>query len=58
MRPFDILNRFKGEIVTVELKNSKNIYKGKLTAFDIHTNLVIDSNFIRGANVALIYKEN
>jgi len=57
-QPFDILNQFKGETIIVELKNSKSIYKGNLIAFDIHTNLFIDSNFIHGTKVALIYPED
>ena len=57
-QPLDILNQFKGKTIIVELKNDEKIYKGNLIAFDIHTNLVIDSNFIHGVKVALIYKED
>ena len=57
-QPFDTLNQFKDKTIVVELKSDGIIYKGKLTAFDMHTNLSIDSNFIHGAKVALIYLEN
>lgn len=40
VRPLDVLNRTKGKEVTVTLK-SKEVYKGKLKAFDIHLNIVL-----------------
>ena len=40
-RPLDALNRVRGKRVIVELKNNK-IYIGKLNAFDIHVNIVLD----------------
>lgn len=40
IKPFDILNRSKGNEIVVTLKNSES-YKGKLKAFDIHLNLVL-----------------
>ncbi len=40
-RPLDALNKARGKKVIVELKNGKQ-YIGKLNAFDIHINVVLD----------------
>ena len=40
-RPLDALNQARGKRVIVELKN-KTQYVGKLNAFDIHINVVLD----------------
>ena len=40
-RPLDALNAARNKRVIVELKNGKQ-YIGKLTAFDIHINVVLD----------------
>ena len=40
-RPLDALNKARGNKVIVELKNGKQ-YIGKLNAFDIHINVVLD----------------
>ncbi|MFC1728660.1 LSM domain-containing protein [Nanoarchaeota archaeon] len=40
-RPLDALNKARGNRVIVELKNGKQ-YLGKLNAFDIHINVVLD----------------
>ena len=40
-RPLDALNRSRNKRVIVELKNNKQ-YIGKLNAFDIHINTVLD----------------
>lgn len=40
VRPFDVLNRTKGNEIIVSLKNNE-VYKGKLKAFDPHLNLVL-----------------
>ena len=40
-RPLDALNRSRGKRIIVELKNNKS-YIGKLYAFDIHINIVLD----------------
>ncbi len=40
-RPLDALNFARNKIVMVELKNG-NSYVGKLKAFDIHVNVVLD----------------
>ena len=40
-RPLDALNKARGKRVIVELKNDKQ-YIGKLSAFDIHINVVLD----------------
>ena len=39
-RPLDALSKAKGKNITVALKNN-SVVKGKLDAFDIHTNLVL-----------------
>jgi len=41
-RPLDTLNRARGKQVIVELKNNKQ-YVGKLIAFDIHINVVLEN---------------
>ena len=40
-RPLDALNNARNKRVIVELKNSKQ-YVGKLKAFDIHVNIVLE----------------
>jgi len=40
-RPLDALNKARNKRVIVELKNGKQ-YIGKLNAFDIHINVVLD----------------
>ena len=40
-RPLDALNQSRGKRVIVELKNGKQ-FVGKLIAFDIHINTVLD----------------
>ena len=40
-RPLDALNQARNKRVIVELKNNKQ-YAGKLKAFDIHVNVVLD----------------
>jgi len=67
-RPLDTLNRARGKKVIVDLKNSKQ-YVGKLIAFDIHINVVLEdaeerqngdmtrklgSIFIRGDTITVI----
>jgi len=41
-RPLDLLNESKGKEIMIELKDGKQLV-GKLLAFDIHINIVIDS---------------
>ena len=41
-RPLDMLNASRGKEVLVQLKNDKQI-TGKLMAFDIHINVVLDN---------------
>ena len=41
-RPLDMLNASRGQEVLVQLKNDKQI-TGKLLAFDIHINVVLDN---------------
>lgn len=67
-RPLDALNEARGKRVVVELKNKQQII-GKLKAFDIHINTVLDDAeeweagvlkrkigkaFIRGDTIILI----
>jgi small nuclear ribonucleoprotein len=40
-RPLDALNAARGKTVLVDLKNGSK-YVGKLKAFDIHINIVLD----------------
>jgi small nuclear ribonucleoprotein len=40
-RPLDTLNQARGKIVIADLKNGST-YVGKLRAFDIHINIVLD----------------
>jgi len=40
-RPLDALNKARNKRVIVELKNGKQ-YIGKLNAFDIHINIVLE----------------
>ncbi len=48
-RPLDALNQARGKRVIVELKN-KSQYVGKLNAFDIHINVVLDEAELRENN--------
>ena len=41
-RPLDLLNQSKGKEILVVLKNDKQLV-GKLLAFDIHINIVLDN---------------
>ncbi len=70
-RPLDALNNARNKRVIVELKNNKQ-YTGKLKAFDIHVNVVLEdaeerSNgevvrklgvvFLRGDTIVMISAE-
>lgn len=70
-RPLDALNEARNKRVIIELKNGKQ-YVGKLKAFDIHINCVIDDAeeringelkrkvgnvFVRGDTIVLISSE-
>jgi len=70
-RPLDALNKARNTRVIVDLKNSKQ-YVGKLNAFDIHINVVLDDAeervdgelkkklgtvFIRGDTITVISTE-
>lgn len=70
-RPLDALNQARNKRVIVELKNNKQ-YTGKLKAFDIHVNVVLEdaeerSNgevvrklgvvFLRGDTIVMISAE-
>tara|TARA_Y100000310_G_scaffold312187_1_gene359234 strand:- start:281 stop:547 length:267 start_codon:yes stop_codon:yes gene_type:complete len=67
-RPLDMLNSSRGQEILVQLKNEKQIV-GKLRAFDIHINVVLDNakelqnnevkrniglTFVRGTEVIFI----
>ena len=41
-RPLDMLNQSRGKEILLQLKNDRQIV-GKLMAFDIHINLVLDN---------------
>jgi small nuclear ribonucleoprotein len=41
-RPLDMLNQSRGKEILLQLKNDKQI-RGKLLAFDIHINVVLDN---------------
>ena len=41
-RPLDLLNHSKGKEILVQLKSEKQLV-GKLLAFDIHINIVLDN---------------
>ncbi len=41
-RPLDLLNNSKGKEIMIEMKDGKQLV-GKLLAFDIHINIVIDN---------------
>jgi small nuclear ribonucleoprotein (snRNP)-like protein len=71
-RPLDALNEAKNKRVLVELKNGKQLI-GKLIAFDIHINTVLEDAeervdnqvtrklgnvFVRGDTIILISPEN
>ena len=71
-RPLDALNAARNKRVIVELKNHKT-FMGKLTAFDIHINVVLleaeeyeagelkrklGTVFIRGDTITVISPEN
>ena len=70
-RPLDALNNARNKRVLVELKNNKQ-YAGKLKAFDIHVNVVLEDAeeradgevkrklgiiFIRGDTIVIISLE-
>jgi small nuclear ribonucleoprotein len=70
-RPLDALNRARGSRVIVDLKNGKQLI-GKLKAFDIHINTVLEESeervdgqatrklgtvFVRGDTIILISPE-
>ncbi len=70
-RPLDMLNAARDKRVVVELKNNKQ-FIGKLKAFDIHINIVLEdaeereagkitrklgSVFIRGDTITIISPE-
>ena len=67
-RPLDMLNASRGQEILVQLKNEKQIV-GKLLAFDIHINVVLDNakelvnnelkrsiglTFVRGGDIIFI----
>jgi small nuclear ribonucleoprotein len=70
-RPLDTLNKARNQRVMIDLKNNKQ-YVGKLIAFDIHINIVLQdaeerkdgeitrklgSVFIRGDTITVISPE-
>lgn len=61
-RPFDFLNQLKGSKISLDLKGRDTSIEGKLLAFDIHINLVIETKeglkFIRGDVIETISPGN
>ena len=57
-RPLDALNKSRDKRVIVELKNSKQ-YIGKLQAFDIHINVVLEDSeeHVDGHRFRVRYRE-
>jgi small nuclear ribonucleoprotein len=70
-RPLDMLNRVRGQRIILELKNGKQLI-GKLDAFDIHINIVLQDAeervngevtrklgtvFVRGDTIILVSAE-
>ncbi len=57
-RPLDLLNNSKGKDISVEMKGKDKPLEGKLIAFDIHINLIMEVNgkpkFVRGDIVETI----
>jgi small nuclear ribonucleoprotein len=51
-RPLDLLNESKGKEVLIALKDGTEI-SGKLTAFDIHINIVLDGTKILKDNAVI-----
>ncbi len=51
-RPLDLLNSLKGKLALIEVKGREKPLEGKLLAFDIHINLIVEidgkEKFIRG----------
>jgi small nuclear ribonucleoprotein (snRNP)-like protein len=54
-RPLDLLNSLKGKKIIIKCKEQADDIVGKLIAFDIHINLVVDIDgyltFIRGDTI-------
>jgi len=61
-RPLDLLNKLKGHYVSITLKDNEQKVIGKLIAFDIHINIVIEVNgshtFIRGDIIKSVDETN
>ena len=58
LRPLDTLNEARGKNVIVELKNNKQLV-GKLKAFDIHVNTVLEDGEEKEiAQEALVQEED
>lgn len=62
-RPLDMLNANKGTLVMVGMKSEKRPVYGKLIAFDIHVNLVLELKdkklkFIKGESVEFVQEHD
>lgn len=58
-RPLDYLNSLKGQRILIKLRGTEVKIIGKLLAFDIHINLVLEKErgiieFIKGDNILSI----
>ena len=56
--PIETLMKFKGQEITVELRNKEKV-RGELVAFDLSTNLTLETSegtrFIQGSSVNFVY---
>lgn len=57
-RPLDFLGAKKGKEILIQLKETNGLVKGKLLAFDINLNIVLEiksiPRFFRGNNIIWI----
>lgn len=57
-RPFDFLDKKKGKEVLLQCKDHNSMIKGKLIAFDVHLNIVLEiksvPRFFKGDSVLWI----
>ncbi|MBU0980062.1 MAG: hypothetical protein KJ709_04620, partial [Nanoarchaeota archaeon] len=59
-KPLDTLNRFKGQIVSVDLRDGQKV-TGKMLSFDLSINMGMDVRgtiqFIKGEKVVIVYQD-
>ncbi len=54
-RPFDLLNVAVGKKVVIGLKGGKE-FKGKMLAFDVHMNVVLENAETKNGEESITYK--